>query len=49
MTLADVRRELSGLELVIAREIEREVREGSRHHGLGAVVQVLAVKSGGDP
>lgn len=49
MTLADVRRELPGLELVIAREIDREVNEGSRHHGLGAVVQVLAVKSGGDP
>jgi SAM-dependent methyltransferase len=48
MTLADARRELSGLDLVIAREVDREVREGSRHHGLGAVVQVLAVKDGGD-
>jgi hypothetical protein len=46
LTLADVRRELPGLELAIAREIDREVSEGPRHSGLGAVVQVLAVKSG---
>ncbi len=44
ITLADARRELAGLEVVIGREIERDIREGPRHHGRGAVVQVLAVK-----
>jgi SAM-dependent methyltransferase len=41
LTLADARRELAGLEFVVGREIDREVSEGPRHHGLGAVVQVL--------
>jgi len=44
MTLADAQRELTGLEVVIGRERERELHEGPRHHGRGAVVQVLAVK-----
>jgi SAM-dependent methyltransferase len=44
MTLADARRELAGLEIVIGREIEREITEGRLHRGRGAVVQVLAVK-----
>lgn len=39
-----LREELAGLELVIAREIEREVVEGRYHTGRGAVVQVLARK-----
>jgi SAM-dependent methyltransferase len=42
MTLTALQEELTGLELVIGREIEREVREGARHTGRGAVVQVLA-------
>jgi hypothetical protein len=46
MTLADARRELTGLEIVIGREREREVTEGRQHRGLGFVVQVLAVKPG---
>jgi SAM-dependent methyltransferase len=45
MTLADARRELAGLEIVVGREIEREVTEGHLHRGRGAVVQVLAVKA----
>lgn len=44
--LADLERELAGLTFRIGRECEREVREGTRHEGLGAVVQVLAVKAG---
>jgi SAM-dependent methyltransferase len=43
-TLEELRRELAGLELVIGREIERDVREGGGHTGLSAVVQVLARK-----
>ena len=42
MTLAGLREELSGLEFQIARELERDVIEGTGHTGRGAVVQVLA-------
>lgn len=42
MTWAGLRDELSGLELLVARELEREVIEGHGHTGRGAVVQILA-------
>ncbi len=42
MTLAGLREELAGLELLVGREIEREVIEGDGHTGRGAVVQVFA-------
>ena len=42
MTLAGLRQELSGLQLLIAREVERDVVEGRGHTGRGAVVQILA-------
>ena len=42
MTLAGLRDELAGLELLFGREIEREVIEGDGHTGRGAVVQILA-------
>ena len=38
--LADLKTELSGLDIEIAREIERDVREGIAHTGRAAVVQV---------
>jgi hypothetical protein len=41
MTLAGLRAELSGLDFVIARELERDVIEGHGHTGRGAVVQIL--------
>jgi hypothetical protein len=41
-TWAGLRDELAGLEFLIAREIEREVSEGLRHTGRGAVVKILA-------
>ena len=44
LTLADARRELAGLEIVVGREVERPVSEGQLHRGRGAVLQVLAVK-----
>ena len=44
MTLAQLREELAPLEFVHGVEVEREVREGSGHTGLGAVVQVIARK-----
>jgi SAM-dependent methyltransferase len=41
-TLAVLRAELAGLDLVVAQECEREVIEGAGHTGRAAVVQVLA-------
>ena len=42
MTLDSLHEELSGLEFKVAREIDRDVTEGSFHQGQGAVVQILA-------
>ncbi|MBK9990154.1 MAG: class I SAM-dependent methyltransferase [Verrucomicrobia bacterium] len=42
MTLSALREELAGLDLLVAREIERAVIEGSGHTGRAAVVQVVA-------
>ena len=44
MSLNELRNELEGLELVHARELERNVYEGRGHTGLGAVVQVVGVR-----
>ena len=41
-TLAALQAELGNLEWIIARELERDVREGAGHTGVAAVVQVLA-------
>ena len=40
--LADLRAELAGLELLVARELERDVSEGRAHRGTGAVAQIAA-------
>jgi len=45
MTLSALREELVGLDLLVAREIEREVVEGGGHTGRAAVVQVVARRS----
>ena len=42
VSLDDLTRELAGLEFLHARELEREVREGTYHTGLASVVQVVA-------
>lgn len=44
MTLDSLRQELAGLEELVAREVEREVREGRHHRGTSATVQWLARK-----
>jgi SAM-dependent methyltransferase len=44
MDLKSLREELAGLDFVIAREMERDVREGMFHGGRSAVVQILAFK-----
>lgn len=46
-TLAALRRELAGLRIEIAREIERDVLEGRYHTGRAAVVQLLARRPAG--
>ena len=46
VTLADLELDLAGLELVVAREREREIQEGALHQGQSAVVQVVARRPG---
>lgn len=43
-TLADLTEELTGLEFVHARELDREVREGACHTGVASVVQVIGLR-----
>ncbi len=42
--LADWTDHLRGLDLVIVREVERDVREGRFHHGASAVIQIVALR-----
>lgn len=44
MNLESLREELAGLDFEYAREIERDIHEGSYHNGRSAVVQVVARK-----
>lgn len=44
-TLAELRRDLDGLEILEAAETERMVHEGAGHTGLSAVVQLVARRS----
>lgn len=44
MSVAELREELAGLDLVVAQELDREVVEGKYHTGMASVVQVLARK-----
>jgi len=41
--------ELAGLEFVHARELEREVREGTYHTGVASVVQVIGLRQLAEP
>jgi len=43
-TLADLRTELAGLDLEIAREANREIHEGRYHAGPSATVQVVGIR-----
>lgn len=45
-TLDELRAELAGLELVIARESDREIHEGRAHAGPSATVQIVARRPG---
>jgi cyclopropane fatty-acyl-phospholipid synthase-like methyltransferase len=44
MSVAKIRKELSGFEPILLREIEREVVEGKYHTGRAAVVQFIGRK-----
>lgn len=46
--LATLKEELRGLDIVIGREVHREVNEGTRHYGMSAVVQIVARKASGE-
>jgi SAM-dependent methyltransferase len=48
LTLEKLADELGTLEILLAREIVREVNEGDYHKGEGAVVQFIARKGSGD-
>lgn len=43
-TLADLQAELGGLDLVIARESERDIHEGRFHAGPSATVQLVGIR-----
>ena len=43
-SLADLRTELSALDLVLAREVEREIHEGRFHSGPSATVQLVGLR-----
>jgi len=45
MNLESLKRELSGLEFIYAVETTREIHEGECHHGMSAVVQIIARRS----
>lgn len=40
----ELQTELAGLEFLIARELERDIREGTLHNGVSSVVQILGRK-----
>ncbi|MGD8726191.1 MAG: class I SAM-dependent methyltransferase [Gemmatimonadales bacterium] len=44
VTLAQLEQDIAGLELLVAREAERNVTEGRCHHGRSAVVQVVGTR-----
>jgi len=44
MNLEELRRDFAALDLTVAREVDRDIREGRGHQGVGAVVQLLGRK-----
>ncbi len=46
-SLATLKADLAGLELEIAREVEREIHEGRYHQGRSATIQILGRKPAG--
>ena len=45
--LAELVAELDGLEFIHARELERDVREGTYESGVASVVQVIGLRQRG--
>jgi SAM-dependent methyltransferase len=48
MTVEELSRDLARLDIELAREINREIREGRGHQGIGAVVQLIGRKRAPD-
>lgn len=48
-TLAELRSELAGLDILHGAELERDILEGDGHTGRGAVVQVIAQRPRAEP
>jgi len=46
MNLERLSAELGTLEWLVAREVDRDIREGHRHHGVSSVVQLAARRRG---
>lgn len=44
MSLEELKSELAGLDILIGREVDRDIREGRYHRGNSAVVQLIALK-----
>ena len=44
MSMLELRQELTGLEFDIAREVKRAMKNGKHHSGMGAFVQIIAIK-----
>jgi hypothetical protein len=42
MSLPELQEELSGLQFLVGQTCQRDIKEGRLHHGMGAVVQVVA-------
>jgi SAM-dependent methyltransferase len=45
MALAELREDLAPLDLVIAREVERDIQEGPAHGGHSATVQIVGIRA----
>jgi SAM-dependent methyltransferase len=49
VSLATLTEELAGLEFVLARELDRDVREGAYHTGVASVVQLIGLRKPAEP
>jgi SAM-dependent methyltransferase len=49
VSLATLTEELAGLDLVHARELDRDVREGAYHTGVASVVQLIGLRKPSEP
>jgi SAM-dependent methyltransferase len=48
MTKSELEEDLRGLELLVSRDVEREINEGPMHRGMSATVQIAARRGRGE-